>query len=140
MAKEKPEGWSLERISRRKALTRVAAGTALAWSAPVISSLRTPAFAQYPACAEPPCGPACGGPDTWLECAPTFTCICIQTIEGTCACIQTNVIDPGGPTPCTASSQCSAGAVCVNDTCIGDICQPLCAGGAAAGTDRVNSR
>jgi hypothetical protein len=35
-------------ISRRAMLKRIGAGAAIAWSAPVLSSFRTPAFAQYP--------------------------------------------------------------------------------------------
>jgi hypothetical protein len=35
-------------LSRRTMLKRIGAGTAIAWSAPVLSSLRTPAFAGYP--------------------------------------------------------------------------------------------
>ena len=109
-----------ERISRRKALKRMgAAGAVVAWSAPLVSSLRTPAFAQSsPRCGEPPCGTACGG--EFVECGDQ--CICIETVEGTCACIQFNV----GFDNCTSSSDCGADIVCVNDTCRGDVCQPLC--------------
>jgi hypothetical protein len=35
-------------VSRRAMLKRIGAGAAVAWSAPVITSIRTPAFAQYP--------------------------------------------------------------------------------------------
>jgi hypothetical protein len=35
-------------VSRRRMLKRIAAGAAVGWSAPVLSSVRTPAFAQYP--------------------------------------------------------------------------------------------
>ena len=40
--------WNAE-VSRRKMLQRIAAGTAIAWTAPVLTSLRTPAFAASPA-------------------------------------------------------------------------------------------
>jgi hypothetical protein len=37
-------------IPRRKALKRLGAGAALAWTAPILTSLRVPAFAQSPSC------------------------------------------------------------------------------------------
>jgi hypothetical protein len=42
-----PEGTRNE-ISRRRMLTRIAAGAAVGWSVPVLTTVRTPAFAQYP--------------------------------------------------------------------------------------------
>jgi hypothetical protein len=56
-------------LSRRTMLKRIGAGTAIAWSAPVLSSLRTPAFAGYP---PPPDGgcivlPQAGQVDTTVE-------------------------------------------------------------------------
>jgi hypothetical protein len=42
-----PEGTRNE-VSRRRMLERIAAGAAVGWSAPVLSSVPTPAFAQYP--------------------------------------------------------------------------------------------
>jgi len=142
MDKEKPEGWALERISRRRAVKRVAAGAAAAWSAPVLTSLSTPAFAQYGHCAAtPPCGDTRvgdgEGDEFFTDCQVAPPCICVATVEGQCACIQLNV----GLGPCSATSQCGGGAVCVNDTCIGDICQPLCNTLAPSeATGRVNTR
>jgi hypothetical protein len=37
-------------ISRRRLIKRLGAGAAVAWSAPVLLSVRTPAFSQSPAC------------------------------------------------------------------------------------------
>jgi hypothetical protein len=37
-------------ISRRRMLKRIGAGAAVAWTAPIITSVRTPAWAQYPTC------------------------------------------------------------------------------------------
>jgi hypothetical protein len=110
-------------ISRRKALKRIGAGAAAAaWSAPLLSSLRTPAFAASPRCGEPPCGSACAPvfPDDFVVCGDV--CICVETVEAACACVQLNV----GSESCTSSSDCGAGAACVKDTCQGDVCQPLC--------------
>jgi hypothetical protein len=42
-------------LSRRDVLKRAAVAGVVAWSAPVISSLRTPAFAQYGGCEAPSC-------------------------------------------------------------------------------------
>jgi hypothetical protein len=124
MDKEKQEGWALERISRRRALKRVAAGAAVAWSAPVLTSLSAPAFAQYGPCpVPPPCGPACAS-SGFRDCQVAPPCICVETVEGECACVQFNI----GTVACSATTDCGAGAVCVNETCLGDFCQPLCAG------------
>ena len=46
-----------EGISRRKMLKRIGAGAAIAWTAPVLTSIKTPAFAQSP------CEKDCGGND-----------------------------------------------------------------------------
>jgi hypothetical protein len=119
---------SPEQISRRRMLKRIGAGAAIAWSAPVLSSVRTPALAQY-ACAAFPCGAACPNEPGALFCDPDgpegTACACVPTVEGTCACIRTNfvTVPPGA---CSASSQCGSGSVCVNDGCFGDFCQPLC--------------
>jgi CHRD domain len=37
-------------VSRRKMLQRIGAGVAVAWTAPIITSLKVPAFAQSPTC------------------------------------------------------------------------------------------
>lgn len=37
-------------ISRRRMLKRIGAGAAVAWTAPILTSVRVPAFAQYPTC------------------------------------------------------------------------------------------
>jgi hypothetical protein len=58
----------LEPISRRRLLKRLGAGTAVAWSAPILLSIRTPAYAQ----ASPTCGPVnCLDPDL---CGPDSAC------------------------------------------------------------------
>ena len=48
-------------VSRRKMLKRIGAGAAVAWTAPILTSIRTPAFAagsagcqnEFPACTDP---------------------------------------------------------------------------------------
>jgi hypothetical protein len=109
-------------------LKRTGTAAAVAWSAPVLTSLHTPAMAQQRYCgAFPDCGSACGEP--FNSCGDN--CICVQTVDGTCACIQLNVccLDCRA---CTSSADCGDGCVCVNDNCFGDTCQPLCGAGAGA--------
>jgi len=48
MAPEELEGAG--GVSRRKMLQRIGAGVAVAWTAPIITSVRVPAFAQSPTC------------------------------------------------------------------------------------------
>jgi hypothetical protein len=115
-----------DRISRRKMLKRIGAGTAIAWSAPVLSSLRTPAFARhiYPA--------RCPG-DDWdcgeliVECAPTepgllAPCVCDVDVSGNTFCWQ-NFFCP--PTTCTSNADCDPGEACVT-SCCGQTCAPPC--------------
>lgn len=45
-----PEELQAGGVSRRKMLKRIGAGAAVAWTAPIITSVRTPAWAQYPSC------------------------------------------------------------------------------------------
>jgi hypothetical protein len=76
-------------ISRRRMLKRVGAGAAVAWSAPILSSLRTPAFAQDrypPPCAEP-CDATCetGFPQCGSS-GPLGGCFCSRAQDGSCFC------------------------------------------------------
>jgi hypothetical protein len=113
MDREKPEGWALERISRRRALKRVAAGTAIAWSAPVLTSLTSSAFAQY-ACdwvcdvahADINCGTCDGG---------NPICRCNLDTEGNEYCWN-------GCTFCGVGSECTTSADC---TTLGERCVPV---------------
>lgn len=116
------------RISRRRMLKRIGAGAAIAWTAPVLSSLRTPAFAQETPrcptdCRDNPCGvnPAlvCGQ-------AATGPCLCGHTVTGQCLCFQPICLDP--PVLCdAANSDCPVGFGCVNSACCGlSFCAALC--------------
>src|SRR2546428_6130851 len=84
------------RISRRRMLKRIGAGAAVVWSAPILTSIRTPAFAASGGL----CGPdqGCGGRCVTLNGSPgcldgpsaTMTCNCGLgcfdglTTEGVC--------------------------------------------------------
>jgi hypothetical protein len=105
-------------ISRRRMLKRIGAGAAVAWSAPVLTSLRTPAFAQAsPTCAPgsfclscgDPCPgetPTCGGEGV---CGDPLWCGCVTSLEGTNACLA-NVYGARG---CSSTSECLENEVCV---------------------------
>jgi hypothetical protein len=80
-------------VSRRQILKRIGAGSALVWSAPALTSLGAPAWAQAspapgacrvtnpfcdpgPLCADAPqCGPVCSGFEQ-----------CARTLDGSCVC------------------------------------------------------
>jgi hypothetical protein len=127
------------RISRRRMLKRIGAGAAVAWSAPIISSLRTPAFAQYPPRCAPTdvlCGntdPPCGGTSGCPEC-PEFIGACAGLDDGSCFCwfVGGCRIAPGDPI-CQTDSDCGPGGKCaptVCDECAGNrICLAPCGGG-----------
>jgi hypothetical protein len=86
-----------EGISRRKVLKRIGAGAAIAWTAPVLTSLRTPAFAQSPECQCPP-----------ADCNNFATC------DNGCLCAPHH---GGGPCICWLSGFCSGIGqnLCAND-------------------------
>ena len=90
-----------KRVSRRVVLKRIGAGAAVAWTAPILTSIRAPAFAQSGgACAGKTC-PACN-----------FGDVC-----GTnCACV-------GIPVECFCSNvgACNSVGICQND----DDCTPI---------------
>jgi len=71
-------------ISRRRMLKRIGAGAAVAWSAPVLTSLRTPAFAQ----GSPVCAPGCPQCQFGAQCRETCACVgvpdCFCSDLGTC--------------------------------------------------------
>ena len=122
---------AVRRISRRKMLKRLGAGAAVAWSAPVLTSLRTPAFAQYGPCA--PIGALCGPPDP--RCGGASGCpdcpgrtFCVALDDGSCFCALGGSCNflPGEPI-CQTDADCEAllnpGARCgptVCDECAGN--------------------
>jgi hypothetical protein len=95
-----------EGISRRRLLKGLGAGTAVAWSAPVLMSINTPAFAQ----ASPTCEPfdICGQGDF---CGPNSGCGegcggCTILMDNTCFCWSSAYwCEPDGQT-CQSDADC----------------------------------
>lgn len=125
------------RISRRRMIKRLGAATAVAWTAPVLSTVgATPAFAQPTPCPDcVPLGqprdvhcfqqPPCGDEPTGNPCS------CVRTVEDTCFC-HSCIRTPCGAI-CTSSSQCPAGWQCALSCCSQADnefrCLPPCGGG-----------
>ena len=128
---------TVQRISRRKALKRIGvAGAAMAWSAPLVSSLRTPAFAQA---GSPRCGETCttcytSGTSSVCGTDVGGDCLCSVTTEGDCFCATNLFTDE---LTCADSNDCSGGRRCLNIFnygCAGNACLDPCGGTARAAT------
>ena len=90
-------------LSRRRLLKRAGATAALAWSAPVLTSMGTPAFAAS--------GPCACAPFTCPNAAycPNSNCFCAEKLSGECFC--TDVIyfnKPPDPPICANDADCKA--------------------------------
>jgi hypothetical protein len=103
---DQPSADDRNRVSRRRMLKRIGAGTAVVWTAPVLTSIQTPAFAQAsPGCDCLPfdCSPnAQTCPDGNCWCTPHHgggPCVCFS--EGKCF-------------PCSSDDDCAAGRVCAD--------------------------
>jgi len=113
------------RISRRKALKRMGAGAAIAWSAPVLSSLRTPAFAQpYPPRCDPTdCEFVCG--QGFVVCgqgSQGFDCVCDHDLQDNCLCL--NDAFCSDLAACGPAGECPSGTHCIPTSCCDT---PICA-------------
>ena len=117
-----------EGVTRRQALKRLGVGTAIAWSAPVLSSINTPAFAQGNGT------PVCAGVD-WqcgaeeVECGDTGPfdfCLCTVDVEGNEVCIEDDFcffLEPCDGNDCPPDHVCVAPPF----TCCDDpVCMPVC--------------
>lgn len=131
----------LDRISRRKALKRLGAGAAVAWSAPILSSIRAPAFAQAtgPCSEHQDCLRGCTGELPCLD-----FCYCMQRhSDKACVCIGAGLC-----ADCTQDSDCEPitgpGSTCVDvdqdlGCCSGfsdTACQPPCGSTFPSGAGR----
>jgi hypothetical protein len=117
----------IEGIDRRAAIRRIGVVGAVAWSAPVVSSMSARAFAQ--AGTDPP-GACTGG-----TCGAYAPC---SADNPDCVCVMTTT-EPGdgvfcmpGSTPCAGLAlcpggfqDCPPGELCVFETCCGEpVCVP----------------
>jgi hypothetical protein len=129
-SEELPIDPSGERISRRRVLERIGAGVAIAWSAPVLSSIRTPAFAQSPPfpCRFGDCQP--GFPCHLHEpCGPSDLCACLALIDGgPCECGDFPSFFCADYQPCEQHADCAAGQKCYAACCPTGICRGPCTG------------
>jgi hypothetical protein len=96
------------RVSRRGLLKRLSAGAALAWTSPIIMSVRTPAFAQ----GSPPgiCNCAPYDCDNPAPC-PISSCSfdhCVQKLNGDCACGFDPIMSFGDYPICQSDEDCNA--------------------------------
>jgi hypothetical protein len=129
-------------ISRRRMLKRVGAGAAIAWTAPVLTSIRTPAFAQgspTPGTCQPGQDSCNGDPD--FNCNGVARCFCTGTAEGglICGCFDRGGCE--GYQLCRSTSECPSGEFCTTlDTpdCCGGICVAPCSPSCGAGAQRVS--
>jgi hypothetical protein len=122
MTPERPiEASPTDGISRRKVLKRIGGGVAIAWTAPVLTSLRTPAFAATPTCpASGPCdvyvcnslNPICG---TSGNLPPIDNCICSKSEISGCFCWGDDFCL--NRPDCRADGSCDGGLVCVSNCC-----------------------
>jgi len=116
-------------VSRRRMLKRIGAGAAVAWTAPVLTSLRTPAFAQGSPPGLCPGGEDCRDPEhdcnAQIDCsqARDGSCGCGRTPENSCFCYQHGACG----LPCTTQGDCLPipGTACVA-SCCGFTCLPPC--------------
>jgi hypothetical protein len=133
-------------VSRRTALKRIGAGAAIAWSAPVLTSLKTPAFAQYP----PPGCSQCAGDfcegQTLCQAEPNNClgglCGCAQIVgnELECSCYCNDLCDNRTRCP-NGQSDCPFGQTCLH-TCCDDpvpVCLDPCPNPGGLGANRIPS-
>jgi hypothetical protein len=125
MIPEKPQ--AVDGISRRRMLKRIGAGAAVAWTAPILTSIRTPAFAQS---GESPCDP--GAPcDINTPCNVAIAChngnpLCncwVNADHNACFCGDLDACS--NHQPCGPGNSCPSGQVCV-DNCCGLLCYAPC--------------
>jgi hypothetical protein len=129
-------------ISRRRMLKRIGAGAAVAWSAPILTSIRTPAFAQHYVCGDRCADILCFSEEDFA-CNDAGTCICTRTTEDTCFCGDGNCPCDAYP-PCSSSADCPSGQACGLLCCTGQLaCLPpcgACGGQAPKGARRGGDR
>jgi hypothetical protein len=124
-----------EGISRRKLLKRIGVGVAVAWTAPIITSISTPAFAQASGvcqgCPSTGCPgsdfqPCDGGGCVSGACYGGLGCFTFQDNEGNCLCLQNELCSCAAS--CTSSSDCGPCQHCISNTGCGSggVCADCC--------------
>jgi hypothetical protein len=110
-------------VSRRSVLKGMGAGAAIAWSAPILQSIASPAFAQYGPDAD--CAPATCA--TFVTCGAGGDCICISCSSGGGICVPGQTLCQDLE-PCGPNGECGTDACCENQTtCCGPSgFPPLC--------------
>jgi hypothetical protein len=131
-----------EGISRRSAIKRIGVVGAVAWSAPVLSSMSAPAFAQD---GTPGPNPECEGATctTFIQCSSgNPDCVCVSICPGGGLCVPGSTLC-SSLLPCD-NCDCPDGQLCAVDTCCGiPVCIPISleceADGAGTGAARTSS-
>jgi hypothetical protein len=116
-------------ISRRRMLKRVGAGAAIAWSAPILTSLKTPAFAQgYDSSCDP--GQVCTPDCDVLRPCQSGNCGCFRNVDNnSCHCGDLRDGLCASFPPCVTGADCAAGEVCAASCCPTGICMTACGAG-----------
>jgi hypothetical protein len=107
-----------EKITRRRLIKRLGAGTAVAWLTPVISSLGSRAEAgQCCQCSGSTCDWVCGGTlcQCGVGCGPLGAGYCSHDVDGNCFCWEDTFCSE--VSDCTQNADCPPGYACVPDTC-----------------------
>lgn len=124
-------------ISRRRMLKRIGAGAAVAWSAPILTSIRTTAFAQYDnPCPDTGCPgenfePCTGNPPGCQSgsCTEDLGCFKADDAEERCHCFQ-NIFCSCVQACSDSSDQCPPGQFCLQSSgCGGGVCVNCCGDG-----------
>lgn len=144
MIPEELESAKVRGISRRRMIKRIGTGAAIAWSAPILTSIATPAFAQYSCCCfdsgcpeqnfqpctNDPSGCETGACTGGLGCFKGYDtegeCNCLQNIF--CSCVQACISsgDCGPRQHCIENTGCGPGGVCLD--CCGEGCRDSSSG------------
>ena len=114
-----PEG-----LGRREVLKRLGVAAGVAWAAPVLTTINTPAGAaelgtpNRPECAGATCG-------TFTSCSTNIDCVCGSVAGGGGICVPGST-SCGSLQPCDNNLGCPPGSVCSVDSCCGEpVCVPL---------------
>jgi hypothetical protein len=119
-------------IARRKMLKRIGTGAAIAWTAPVLTSVQAPALAAYPFCGGNDCVGCVAAPcQIATPCGGRKDCNCWKLSPdngGGCKCLF--FVDCAQFADCSQHGQrdcdVQAPGMCCVDTCCGLQCAPPC--------------